>query len=609
MKGWKKWMSPMLAALMLVSAAAPAAAAETSAADAGGKKGTTKITLFHTNDTHSRVDESKEGIGFAKMAALIKEYAKTNPNSLVLDAGDTFHGQTIANLVRGESIVNIMNAVGYNAMAAGNHDFNYGHERLKELADKAKFSVLSANTKKADGTRILKPYVIKEVDGIKLGIFGLTTPETAYKTHPNNVAGLTFTDPATEAKAIVGELKGQVDAIIALTHLGVDKSSIDTSIKVAEQVPDIDVIIDGHSHTKLDTGMKVGNVLIAQTGEYLKQFGRVDLTFENGKLKDKVSGLITKKAADEDKTPGDPAVLEIINSVKKEQEQVLQQKVGSTSVKLVGDREVVRKGESNLGNLIADAMIDETGADVAITNGGGIRDSIAAGAITKGQVITVLPFGNYIQTKKVKGSDIVAALEHGVSAYPDPLGGFPQVGGISFELDPAQPKGKRVSAVKVKGQPIDPNKMYLLATNDFMAAGGDDYKMFKDYPLAGDYSSLEESLIKYFQKKGEVNPQVEGRIAVKKASGAEATPAPTAPAPAPAVPAPTAPAPAPEAAKPAPTVPAATDGGVYIVKSGDTLWKIGKKHNTTWQKLQELNQFNDPNLIFPGQKVKLPAAG
>ncbi|MEC0212996.1 5'-nucleotidase C-terminal domain-containing protein [Paenibacillus ehimensis] len=610
MKGWKKWMSPALAALMLVSAAAPAAAAETSAADAGGKKGTTKITLFHTNDTHSRVDESKEGIGFAKMAALIKEYAKTNPNSLVLDAGDTFHGQTIANLVRGESIVNIMNAAGYNAMAAGNHDFNYGYERLMELAGKAKFPVLSANTKKADGTRILKPYVIKEVDGIKLGIFGLTTPETAYKTHPNNVAGLTFTDPAVEAKAIVGELKGKVDAIIALTHLGVDKSSIDTSIKVAEQVPDIDVIIDGHSHTKLDTGMKVGNVLIAQTGEYLKQFGRVDLTFENGKLKDKVSSLITKKAADEDKTPGDPAVLEIIHSVKKEQEKVLQQKVGSTSVKLVGDREVVRKGESNLGNLIADAMIDETGADVAITNGGGIRDSIAAGPITKGQVITVLPFGNYIQTKKVKGSDIVAALEHGVSAYPDPLGGFPQVGGITFELDPAQPKGQRVSGVKVKGQPIDPDKMYLLATNDFMAAGGDDYKMFKDYPLAGDYSSLEESLIKYFQKKGEVNPQVEGRIAVKKASGTVTPPAPPAPtAPVPAVPAPTTPAPAPEAAKPAPAAPAATDGGVYIVKSGDTLWKIGKKHNTTWQKLQELNQFNDPNLIFPGQKVKLPAAG
>ncbi|WP_025850778.1 5'-nucleotidase C-terminal domain-containing protein [Paenibacillus ehimensis] len=612
MKGWKKWMSPALAALMLVSAAAPAAAAETSAADAGGKKGTTKITLFHTNDTHSRVDESKEGIGFAKMAALIKEYAKTNPNSLVLDAGDTFHGQTIANLVRGESIVNIMNAAGYNAMAAGNHDFNYGYERLMELAGKAKFPVLSANTKKADGTRILKPYVIKEVDGIKLGIFGLTTPETAYKTHPNNVAGLTFTDPAVEAKAIVGELKGKVDAIIALTHLGVDKSSIDTSIKVAEQVPDIDVIIDGHSHTKLDTGMMVGNVLIAQTGEYLKQFGRVDLTFENGKLKDKVSSLITKKAADEDKTPGDPAVLEIIHSVKKEQEKVLQQKVGSTSVKLVGDREVVRKGESNLGNLIADAMIDETGADVAITNGGGIRDSIAAGPITKGQVITVLPFGNYIQTKKVKGSDIVAALEHGVSAYPDPLGGFPQVGGITFELDPAQPKGQRVSGVKVKGQPIDPDKMYLLATNDFMAAGGDDYKMFKDYPLAGDYSSLEESLIKYFQKKGEVNPQVEGRIAVKKVSGTvtpPAPPAPTPPAPAPAVPAPTTPAPAPEAAKPAPAAPAATDGAVYIVKSGDTLWKIGNKHNTTWQKLQELNQFNDPNLIFPGQKVKLPAAG
>ncbi|MNI15726.1 Trifunctional nucleotide phosphoesterase protein YfkN precursor [compost metagenome] len=525
------------------------------------------------------METSADSIGFAKVSSLIKSYKASNPNALVLDAGDTLHGQTIANLVRGESIVDVLNAVGYDAMAAGNHDFNYGYERLVELSKKAKFAVLSGNTKKADGSRLLQPYIIKEVDGIKLGIFGLTTPETAYKTHPNNVAGLTFTDPSVEAKAIVAELKGKVDAIIALTHLGIDQSSIDTSIKVATAVPDIDVIIDGHSHTQLDTGKLVGNVLIAQTGEYLKSLGRVDLTFENGKLTKKIAGLISKKEAEADPTAADPAVLEIIASVKKQQDQVLQEVIGSSKVNLVGEREVVRKGESNLGNLITDAMLSETKADIAITNGGGIRASIPAGEITKGQVVTVLPFGNYIQTKNIKGSDVKAALELGISAYPESLGGFAQVGGATFEFDPSKPKGSKITSVHVKGSPLDLNKSYVVATNDFMAAGGDQYTMFMDYPIANDFSSLEESLIAYIRKTGSVEPKVEGRIQVK---AAQVTPvAPT-----------QAPSSTPEAS-------------LYIVKSGDSLWKISKQYHTTWQKLQELNKLKNPNLIFPGQEIKV----
>lgn len=587
MRKTKLWMASALAMFMTVSSVYTVSAAEpgTPSVPANGTtnpaatSSTKKITLFHTNDTHSRIEATAEGIGFAKMSALIKNYKESTPNSLILDAGDTFHGQPIANLVRGESIVDIMNAVGYNAMAAGNHDFNYGYQRLIELSKRAKFPVLSANTKKTDGSRILEPYVIKEVDGVKLGIFGLTTPETAYKTHPNNVEGLTFTDPAEEAKKIVSELKGKVDAIIALTHLGIDESSIDTSKKVAAAVPEIDVIIDGHSHTTLNTGLLVGNVLIAQTGEYLKNLGRVDLTFENGKLTGKTSSLITKKTADEDKTPGDQAVLDIIANVKKEQDKVLQEIVGSSKVDLVGEREVVRKGESNLGNLIADAMLSETGADVSITNGGGIRASIKAGSITKGQIVTVLPFGNYIQTKKVKGSDIKAALELGLSAYPESLGGFPHVGGMTVSFDPSHPKGSRVTSIHVKGYPIDLGASYLLATNDFMAAGGDQYTMFKAYPLENDFASLEEALITYMRKSGGVEAKVEGRI---NAKAVQTTPTPSQ-------------EPAPGAAS-----------SIYVVKPGDSLWKISRSYQTTWQILQQLNKFKNPNLIYPGQEIKVP---
>ncbi|AFH65854.2 5'-nucleotidase C-terminal domain-containing protein [Paenibacillus caseinilyticus] len=585
-----------LALLMASLPVLPAAAAESgtapaspSAVTAGAKK---SITLLHTNDIHSRVEASDAGIGYAALATLARQYKAENPNTLLLDAGDTFHGQTIANLVRGESIVKLMNTIGYDAMTAGNHDFNYGYPRLVELAGQAKFPVLSSNTKKEDGSRILESYIIKEVDGIKLGIFGLSTPETAFKTHPNNVKGLTFHDPALEAKAIVGELKGKVDAIIALAHLGVDESSTDTSIKVAQAVPEIDVIIDGHSHTEMKEGTQVGPVLIAQTGEYLKNIGRVDLTFENGKLTGKKAGLLTKASVKEGGTAEDPAIVELVKGIKQEQEAVLSQEVGSTQIKLVGDREVVRKGESNLGNLIADAMIAESGADVSLTNGGGIRASIEPGPITKGEVVTVLPFGNYIQTKKVMGSELLAALEHGVSGYPESFAPFPHIGGMTFTFDASKPAGSRVASVNVKGVPLVPEQEYVLATNDFIAAGGDKYDMFRDQPVLGDYASLEEALISYLQKQGAVSTVAAGRINVTGAAPV-AVPAPAAGAPAS--------APAPAAA--AEVQPA---GGVHVVKPGDSLWRIAKLHRTTWQKLQELNALRNPNLIYPGQQIVLP---
>ncbi|MDF2958738.1 MAG: 5-Nucleotidase domain protein [Paenibacillus sp.] len=592
MRRKKWWTSAVISACLLFTSVNAVSAADNAAAEptdklappAAGTK--SSITILHTNDIHSRAEESKDNIGYAKLSSLVKQQKAGNPNTLLIDAGDTLHGQTFANLVRGESILRTLNAVGYDVMTPGNHDFNYGYQRLVELSSMAKFPIVSANVKKADGTRLLKPYVIKEVAGIRIGIFGLTTPETAYKTHPNNVAGITFADPAAEAKAIVGELKGKVDMIIANAHLGIDKSSIDTSIKVAEQVPDIDLIIDGHSHSALDNGMMVGKVLIAQTGEYGKNIGKIELNFDGTKLTGKTAGLINRTAAES--IPADPAVLDLINGIKKEQSALLAQEVGSTAVKLVGDREVVRKGESNLGNLIADAMLSETGADVSITNGGGIRDSIPAGTITKGQVITVLPFGNYIQTKKVKGSSIKAALENGVSAYPESLGAFPHIGGMTFTFDPGKPAGQRVDTVAVRGLPLDINKEYTLATNDFMAAGGDQYTMFKDYPLAGDFSSLEESLISYIQKTGGVQSEVEGRIMAKSSEASTSTPVPAAVTQAKS-----------ESQKAA---------NVYIVMPGDSLWKISLKYGTTWQQLQKMNGLSNPNLIYPGQEITVPAS-
>ena len=198
----------------------------------------TKITIIHTNDTHARLEGSASEIGFAKIATLVKEAKIANPNTLVLDAGDTLHGMPIVNISKGENAIKVLEAVGYDYMTLGNHDFNYGQGRLLELKDMSKVGMLSANILNEKGEYVFTPYVIKEVGGVKIGIFGLTTPETAYKTSPTNVEGLTFADSIEVSKKMVEELKDKTDVIIALAHIGLDESSVVTSKAIAEAVED-----------------------------------------------------------------------------------------------------------------------------------------------------------------------------------------------------------------------------------------------------------------------------------------------------------------------------------------------------------------------------------
>lgn len=471
------------------------------------------ITILHTNDTHAKVKPADGGMGFAKLATLIKQKEAENPNTLLLDAGDTFHGTPFATLEKGESIARILNKVGYDAMAAGNHDFNYGSARLLELKDIVNFPILSANVRqKSNDDLLLEPYTIKEVDGIKLGIFGLSTPETHYKTNPKNVETLNFTDPVVEAKAMVEVLEGEgVDAIIAVTHLGIDESSTDTSIRVAQGAPGIDLIVDGHSHSKLVEGLDGANdTLIVSAGEHTKNLGVVELTFDGKTLVNKSASLITQEESTS--VVEDSEVKTLIETISASQDVILSEVIGETKVHLEGAREFVRTGETNLGNLLTDAMVDATDADVAITNGGGIRASIPKGQIAKADVVAVLPFGNYLVTKKVTGANILAAVEHGSRDYPNSQGGFPHVSGMTFEIDVKAEAGKRVKNLKIAGEPVVLDREYVLATNDFMAVGGDSYTMLADGKLLNEYGALDEILINYIAENSPVNPQIENRV-------------------------------------------------------------------------------------------------
>lgn len=468
--------------------------------------GPIQVTVFHTNDVHARVDTST-GMGYAMAAGFVNAERNAGKDVLLLDAGDTFHGMPFATISSGETIVDILNAMRYDAMAPGNHDYNYGMDRLFELKGMLSFPVLCCNLVDQDGKPALQPYTIKEYeDGVRIGIIGADNPEIATALRPSTFEKYRLADGVEAVKAAVQELKDQTDAVIVLTHWGT--SGVTNPSDVLAKIEGVDLVVDGHSHDAFETGYKVeGGATIVSTGEYLKNLGKVTLTIEDHKVTGVDVSLIPAPTVYQDE-----GILDTIKTIQSEQDQKLSEVIGSTPVNLNGERADVRTKETNLSNILCDAMVAATGADVALTNGGGIRASIEAGDITKKDVVTVLPFGNLVVTKKVTGAQLKQAIEHGIRLYPDQNGGFPQVGGCAYTFDPSKEAGSRVVTLTVGGQPVDDAKEYLLATNDFMADGGDGYGMLAAGPVLTYYGGLEEVLISYIQSDSTLPAEPDGRI-------------------------------------------------------------------------------------------------
>ena len=483
------------------------------------KEESNKITILHTNDTHGRLKADNKIIGIDTVAAI----KNNTENSILVDAGDTIHGLPFVTLSKGQDAVDLLNAAGYEYIVPGNHDFNYGYSRLMELfknsvtlkSGENKLRLLASNINK-DGKSVFEANHIKEMEvngkTVKVGFFGIATQETAYKTNPNNVKGIEFTSPVDAAKEQVEDLENQgADVIVALSHVGTDESSDPTAYDVIKAVDGIDVYVDGHSHTTFKNGEKVNDTLLVSTGEYLSNLGKVEIELdENNEVVNATASLITKEEAS--KVTPDAKVAAKIAEIDKAQGEVLSEVIGKNTIELDGERNSVRFGETNLGNLITDAMMDETGADLAITNGGGIRASIKVGDITKGDIVSVLPFGNFVVTKQLTGAQIKEVLEFGVRSYGESLGGFPHIAGIKFVVDPSKPVGDRIISLTINGEALDMNKTYTVATNDFTAAGGDDYPCFADVPTINEYSSLEEILANFIKTLGTVSYTKQGRI-------------------------------------------------------------------------------------------------
>jgi len=462
----------------------------------------TTFTIFHFNDTHGRVEEGKyDGMGFPRLANVIEQTRTEGGNVLVLDAGDSYHGKPVVNLNQGELVVDILNELGVDAQAPGNHDFNYGYERLLELEAMANYPILAANVK-MDGKSLLeKDYTIKKFDGVKVGIFGLSTPETMYKTNPLNVVGVDFEAPAQAAKEMVAKLEMEgCDVIIALGHLGNDDETKmeETSKYVLENVDGIDIFVDGHSHETLEAGEMVNGALLVQAGYYDKNVGRVDVTVKDGMVT-AMASLVEKGAEGYE---DDATIQGLIDAAVEENRAITDVEIGYSIYELNGERAFVRTGETRMGNLITTAIGIRTGADAVITNGGGIRATIGQGIITKGHILEVLPFGNYVVVKNMSGQAILDALNHGISAYPETNGGFPHVYGIKYTLNYSELADNFVSNVWINGQPLDPMKMYKVATNDFVAAGGDGYSSFGDATTAAEFGDMADVVMEHIEMYG-----------------------------------------------------------------------------------------------------------
>ena len=516
-----------------------------------------QLVILHTNDSHGRIKEDGTSMGMSAVKYLANRYENAGASVLILDAGDTLHGLPIVTASRGESAVNVMNAVGYSAMAPGNHDFNYGYEHILELEEEMNFPVLAANvTYEADGSLVFGDHIVITCGEYTIGVFGMATPETVTKTNPNNVVGLDFNEDnlAGIAQAQCDELKELgCDIIICLAHLGDDVSSTPyRSTDVLEQVIDIDLWIDGHSHSVLnDDGEAhlVNGTLVASTGEYTKNIGVV--TYDGAEFD---AGLVhyadlcnTYEQDGEIITEFygyDPEITALVQNYYDEMMEFYSEVVGHTDVLLNGTREFVRTQETNLGDLAADAILAAApNADFALTNGGGIRANIEIGDITRYDLFTVFPFGNMVATVELTGAQIVYILEAATHACPGIDGAFPQVSGITFEIhtyieyegeyaNPTNP-GSRIQNVCINGEPIDLDATYVMATNDFLAAGGDTYAILaENFENSGILIgiNLEDALINYIQNiddncAGYAEPA--GRIVIVDEAPVEPTPAPS----------------------------------------------------------------------------------
>jgi 5'-nucleotidase/UDP-sugar diphosphatase len=468
------------------------------------------VTFLQINDVYTTVPIDGVG-GLARVATLKQELAKAGRTPFMVIAGDFLAPSVASSVFKGEHMIATLNAAGLDLATLGNHEFDFGDAVLIQRMKEAKFEwVVSNVTDTTTGQPIggAAPYVIKSFGTLKVGFIGLCL--NTQEITGDKLTHTKISDPITAAGRYVPILKqAGVNTIVAVTHL-----TIADDRALVEQYPDIDLVIGGHEHYVI-TALERRS-LISKAGSDAKWVARIDVGQRLSGSIERFYELLPINGALAD----DPRTAEVIDSYEKRLGTALDNVAGTTTTALDGVSLHLRSAETNLGNLVADAIRADAGTDIAITNSGSIRGNrvFPAGPLTRRTLIEIHPFNNVICVLALQGRRVLEALNHGVSFLPNANGAFPQVSGLTMSVDQKAPAGDRVRDVKVNGQPLEPGKVYTVAVPDFLLKEGDGYTMFAKQPTKvgpEDGDMISNALEKYVAEKKTVAPAIEGRITLR----------------------------------------------------------------------------------------------
>lgn len=468
---------------------------------------TAKITFVQTNDI-DRMEEDDGRGGFAKLMAVVRAERAAGP-TLFIHSGDTLSPSLLSGIDRGAHIIDILNHMGVDAMVPGNHEFDFGADVFRTRLGEATFPVIASNLQGPLPSNIISDKIV-ELEGIKIGLYGLTTRETVEASSPGDV---TFADEVETGTAKAKALReAGADIVVAIVHT---EMPVDLALAQANAA---DLILSGHDEFTM--AYFDGRNVITESGSQGERVVVTTITVEktedNGRVN--VDWTPDFRIIDTIGVTADPEIAALVQTYTDKLDAELKVEIGTAETALDSRRASVRGGETAVGNMIADAIREAVGADVAITNGGGIRadkEYPAGHRLTRGDIFAELPFGNKTVKLAVTGAQIRAALENGLSQVESGGGRFPQISGMTVVADITQPAGSRVKSVMVAGQPLDDAQAYTLATNDFMANGGDGYAVFRQAePMidAADATLMASQVIDYVAERGSVSPKVEGRL-------------------------------------------------------------------------------------------------
>jgi len=508
----KRKLSFVLAFFISIGVLYSAAIMESASMEGGRGE---EVILLHTNDHHGAILPNGGRGGLAEIASYVRAVKAVNPNVLLLDAGDINTGSAISNMFNAEPDILAYNIMGYDAAVFGNHEFDGNHEKLNNQIITARFPFISSNIKTADGAFLGgNQFIVKRLGAIRIGIFGITTLRTSVIASPDS--SLVFINEIDAARDVVDILRAgeKVDVVIGITHMGDVKESPDhiTSIELARAVPGIDIIVDGHSHSYMDGAKEAGGTWIVSANEWGKYVGQGRLIVKNGKL------------VEFDWKPipigPDPEINAMLKPYLEKAQASLKEVIGQAADTFVFGNRLTRYQETALGNIITDANAwfyrnEGQELDFVLHNGGNIRAEIPAGPITRENILTILPFENYLYIASMSGSQIIELFDF-LATVPQGSGGFPQTSAdVRYTID----KTARAGVIKdltIGGKPVDPNRQYRFCTNDYLLGGGDGYEVMKKAVEPFNTSRLlSDVVIEYIRaQKDPIAPVLDGRLTV-----------------------------------------------------------------------------------------------